>query len=42
MKLAAFPAPDGDTGTNMVFTLFPVVKDYQNYEFDSLVVSWIY
>ena len=34
-EINVFPVPDGDTGTNMVFTLFPVVKDYQNYEFDS-------
>ena len=34
-EINVFPVPDGDTGTNMVFTLFPVLKDYQNYEFDS-------
>ena len=26
-EINVFPVPDGDTGTNMVFTLFPVVKD---------------
>ncbi len=34
-EINVFPVPDGDTGTNMVFTLFPVVKDYQNYQFES-------
>ena len=26
-EINVFPVPDGDTGTNMVFTLMPVVTD---------------
>lgn len=32
-EINVFPVPDGDTGTNMVFTLLPVVSDYKNYDF---------
>ena len=32
-EINVFPVPDGDTGTNMVFTLLPVVSDYKNYKF---------
>ena len=33
-EINVFPVPDGDTGTNMVFTLIPIIKDYKNYDFD--------
>ncbi len=33
-EINVFPVPDGDTGTNMVFTLIPIVKDFKNYDFD--------
>ena len=33
-EINVFPVPDGDTGTNMVFTLIPVIKDYKDYDFD--------
>ena len=32
-EINVFPVPDGDTGTNMVFTLLPVISDYKNYDF---------
>ena len=33
-KINVFPVPDGDTGTNMVFTLMPIVTDLKDSVFD--------
>ena len=33
-EINVFPVPDGDTGTNMVFTLLPIITDYKNFDFD--------
>ena len=29
-EINVFPVPDGDTGTNMCFTLLPILEDYDN------------
>jgi len=29
-EINVFPVPDGDTGTNMVFTLLPIITDYRD------------
>jgi len=33
-EINVFPVPDGDTGTNMVFTLLPIITDYKDFDFD--------
>ena len=33
-EINVFPVPDGDTGTNMVFTLMPVVTDLKDQHFE--------
>ena len=33
-EINVFPVPDGDTGTNMVFTLLPIITNYKDYVFD--------
>ena len=33
-EINVFPVPDGDTGTNMVFTLMPVVDELKDHAFD--------
>ena len=33
-EINVFPVPDGDTGTNMVFTLMPVVTDLKDLHFE--------
>ena len=33
-EINVFPVPDGDTGTNMTFTLLPIITDYKNYDFN--------
>ena len=32
-EINVFPVPDGDTGTNMVFTLMPVITEYKDHPF---------
>ena len=29
-EINVFPVPDGDTGTNMAFTLLPIVEEYSD------------
>ena len=32
-EINVFPVPDGDTGTNLVFTLIPILTEYKNHAF---------